>query len=539
MIQNKPGRQSPDALARTTSESHCSNRSSPDFEQFCTPNLELDTSLIQGHLLEKCCATDQGESAPRYWDAARFEPSARKIILSTVGTLGDLHPFLALAQALQARGLKPILAVPEDQLGKAFAAGVEAVAIFPSFREICARMGLGEREAAGLLMGNQRKLFEQTVLPDLASSTCKLDALAADAGLIVASSFVLAAPIVAEKRRLPLVSVVLQPMAMLSALDPPRTRDFWMMANAPASRVAVAWNRGIYSVLRQAIQGLYGRTIDEVRANHGLQPFSARRMFEANGSAALTLGCYSPYFAPLPLDVPSNTKLVGFPLFDSESGMENDLDPALEAFLTAGPPPLVFTLGTFATHAAGEFYAQAAEVSRRLGKRAVLLTGQHLSAQSDPSIFECAYAPHSRVFPRVAAVIHHGGIGTTGQALRAGKPQLVVPHMGDQNDHAHRIVQLGVGLTMKPARFTADQAAPILFTLLTDPNICKEAARVGASIAAEDPARAAASLIAQQLKCHAGTEAVQTHSPSRKRVRAVTCPPEHTRATNRQQRIDK
>lgn len=463
--------------------------------------------MTQEHLFDASRSSKEELEHLRF-DKPALGATARRIVLCTVGSLGDLHPFLALAQALQARGFKPVLAVPEDQLGKVTAAGIEAVAVFPSFLQICSRMGLGEREAAGLLMGNQRKLFEQMLLPDLASSTAKLDALAVDADLIVAASFVLAAPIVAEKRRLPLVSVVLQPMALLSALDPPHTRDFWMMAGTPVSRIATAWNRGVYAMLRQALQSLYGRTIDDVRTDHGLLSVGARRMFEAHKSAVLTLGCYSPHFAPLPPDASDTTKLIGFPLFDSESGIGSELDPALEAFLAAGPPPLVFTLGTFATHAAGEFYVQAAEVARRLGMRAVLLTGRKSATQSDPSIFECAYAPHSLIFPHVAAIVHHGGIGTTGQALRAGKPQLVVPHMGDQNDHAHRIVQLGVGLTVKPARFNADQAAPVLSILLNNQGMRDAAARIGASITTENAAAEAASLIAQELIRHADTHCV-------------------------------
>lgn len=440
-----------------------------------------------------------------------LEQPAQKVVLSTVGTFGDLHPFIALAKSLQTWGIKPILAVSEDHLAKALAAKIEAVAIFPSFEEICARMGLRKREAASLLMGNQRKLFENAIFPDLASSTDKLLALTTDADMIVASSFVLAAPIVAEKRRLPLVSVVLQPMAFLSALDPPRTGDFWMMARAPVGRLGAAWNRCVYAMYRQVLQNLYGRAIDQVRADHGLRAYGGRRMFDASGTAEITLGCYSPHFAPLPLDAPHNAKLVGFPIFDSESGTESDLDPALSAFLSAGPPPLVFTLGTFATHAAGAFYDQASEISRRLGMRAILLTGRESVAQSDPSIFECTYAPHSRIFPNAAAIIHHGGIGTTGQALRAGKPQLVVPHMGDQNDHARRIVQLGVGLTIKPVRFTINEAIAVLSTLLSNQDIRYEAMRIGAFIAAEDAPAAATSFIAQELRRHADAKAVCKH----------------------------
>jgi hypothetical protein len=166
--------------------------------------------------------------------------------------------------------------------------------------------------------------------------------------------------------------------------------------------------------------------------------------------------------------------------------------------------------------------------------RAILLTGRESVAQSDPSIFECTYAPHSRIFPNAAAIIHHGGIGTTGQALRAGKPQLVVPHMGDQNDHARRIVQLGVGLTIKPVRFTINEAIAVLSTLLSNQDIRYEAMRIGAFIAAEDAPAAATSFIAQELRRHADAKAVCKHGqPLRGRpLYIVVCWRGHINATD-------
>jgi UDP:flavonoid glycosyltransferase YjiC (YdhE family) len=423
----------------------------------------------------------------------------RKIILATVGTMGDLHPFIAIAHALRRRGFQPVLAVPEDHLGKANAAGIEAVAVLPSFATIFSRMGTSDHKAARRIISDQRRMFERVILPDLSSCAAKLDAIAGDADAIVASAFFLAAPIVAQKRALPLVSVVLQPMAMLSAFDPPNTPDFWMMKGAPVGAVGARWNRAMYGVLRFGLDLLYGRRIDAARREHGLPPAGGARMFEARENALLTLGCYSPQLAALPPDACANTRLTGFPLFDSASGGADALDPALAAFLEAGPPPLVFTLGTFAIHAAGRFYEEAVAITRRLGMRAVLLTGGPVPADTDDTIFACAYAPHSRVFPHASVIIHHGGVGTTGQALRAGKPQLVVPHMGDQNDHAVRIARLGLGRRIAPRRFRANRVAPLLRDLLDDQAMRAQALRIGTLVAAEDGALAAAMAIEQAL----------------------------------------
>lgn len=423
----------------------------------------------------------------------------RKIIFTTVGTLGDLHPFLALARGLRARGFTPVIGCPEDHLAKAKATGIDAVAIFPGFDEICVRMGLGKAEATRRILSDQRQMFEQMILPALSDCAEKLDKMAEGASAIVTSPFVLAAPIIAEKRGLPLVAAILQPMALLSALDPPNTRDFAMMKHGSVGLLGAAWNRTIYATMRRLLDALYGRHISAVRREHGLSVTGGTRMFDAARSAALTLGLYSTIFAPLPMDAPPGTELVGLPFFDSETGHGNELEPALTDFLSAGPPPVVFTLGTFAVHAAGDFYIEAERIARALGVRAVLLTGAPCASTSDGQIFRCGYAPHSRLFPHVAAIVHHGGIGTVGQALRAGKPQFVVPQMGDQNDHAYRIANLGVGGTLKPSKFAGTGAISALAVLLGDRHIRERAAEIGTLIAAENAEIGAAASIENLL----------------------------------------
>lgn len=423
-----------------------------------------------------------------------------KIVLTTVGTLGDLHPFLALAQGLQARGFRVVLGCPEDHVAKARAAGVEAVAILPGFDEICSRMGCDKAEAASRIMGDQRQMLEQMILPALPDCAAKIDEISQGAAAIITSPFVLAAPIIAERKGLPLVAAILQPMALLSARDPPNTRDFAMMKHGSVGRAGEAWNRGVYAVMRRVLEGLYGRRIAVVRRDHGLSPSGGARMFEAAGAAGMTLGLYSAAFAPLPSDAPSNTKLVGFPFFDSETGAGNDLEPALATFLAEGPPPIVFTLGTFAVHASGDFYEEAERIAGALGMRAVLLTGVPGAGAVDGPIFRCGYAPHSRLFPRAAAIVHHGGIGTVGQALRAGKPQFVVPHMGDQNDHGYRVAHLGLGASMRPAKFTGHRATSAIAELLGSRQVEGRAAEMARLVSAENAASTAAALVEQMLQ---------------------------------------
>lgn len=418
---------------------------------------------------------------------------AAKIVLATVGTLGDLHPFIAIAQALKRRGHRPVLAVAQDHVAKVTAAGLEAVSALPSFDTIRERMGLAEDEAVRRVMSDQTYMLEQVVLPWLDSSTDVIDSIATDADALVASLFVFGAPTLSEKHRIPLVSVLLQPMALLSAYRPPHTPDFWMMKGEPATAVGVGWNRLAFALIRGVMRRRYSPAINDMRAGHGLAPTSDPSLFDIGRQTSLTLCCYSPTFGPLPKDAPPRTEVVGFPQFDSESGANETPDAELAAFLTGGPPPLVFTLGSFAVYAPGNFYVEAAAVARSLGQRAVLLTGPGNTMTSDDQILVRPYAPHSMVFDHALAIIHHGGIGTTGQALRAGKPQLVVPHMGDQSDNAYRITLMGVGHRLPARRFTAERAIKRITSLINPkrPYLAK-AGRIGAIVAAEHGARHAA-----------------------------------------------
>ena len=110
-----------------------------------------------------------------------------------------------------------------------------------------------------------------------------------------------------------------------------------------------------------------------------------------------------------------------------------------------------------------------------------------------------AYAPVSQLFPRAAAVVHQGGVGTTQQALRAGRPQLVVPFLGDQFDNAARVVRLGCGAPLGRTRYKADRVATVLDRLFSDPGVAETAARLGVVAGREDGAAVAAERIVQML----------------------------------------
>ncbi|HKD38548.1 MAG TPA: nucleotide disphospho-sugar-binding domain-containing protein, partial [Pirellulales bacterium] len=182
------------------------------------------------------------------------------------------------------------------------------------------------------------------------------------------------------------------------------------------------------------------------------------------------IGLFPDWFAPPQADWPTNLRLTGFPLWDER---EVSRPPAeLERLLDAGPPPIVFTPGSAMMHGHA-FFAAATEACRILGRRGILLTKykEQLPAKLPDDIAHFDFVPFSYVFPRAAAVVHHGGIGTCAQGLAAGVPQLIMPMSHDQPDNATRLARLGVGLAIKPKHFHGPEVARRLRELLDKPEI--------------------------------------------------------------------
>jgi UDP:flavonoid glycosyltransferase YjiC (YdhE family) len=236
----------------------------------------------------------------------------------------------------------------------------------------------------------------------------------------------------------------------------------------------------------------------DLRAELGL-PRGGDPIYEGQFSPTLTLALFSRVLAAPQADWPPKVEVTGFAFYNGPDGLSLEL----QAFLDAGPAPVVFTLGTSAVGAAGRFYHESADAVARLGVRAVLLTGGF--ADNEPpgarsgKIFVTDRAPHELLFPRAAAIVHQGGIGTTAQALRSGRPMLIVPHAHDQPDNAYRVARLGVGRTVFPARYRAARVARELRRLLLDPGTGRRASEVAALVRAEGGADAAATAIERVL----------------------------------------
>ena len=240
----------------------------------------------------------------------------------------------------------------------------------------------------------------------------------------------------------PMVTVHLKPSVIRSTLDPPLgTRRPRLPQWLPRFLVRGMW----WAMDTWIFDPQLARPHNRLRAKLGLAPVRGI-LGDWLQQADLTLGLFPDWFRPPPADWPVGLKLSNFPLWDQENAQT--LPEGLEAFLQEGEPPVVFTAGScFATMR--PFYQDCLQACRQLGCRGLLLSRHASNIPPDlpANVRHYSYAPFSKLLPRVAALVHHGGIGTMSQALAAGIPQVVIPQAHDQFDNAHRAQLLGVSRT--------------------------------------------------------------------------------------------
>ncbi len=400
-----------------------------------------------------------------------------RIVLATIGSFGDLHPVLALALELRRRGHEPSIATSENYRDKISALGF---AFHPLRPDLLAE---GEHVIAAIMDGPRGSEFlvRERMFPAVRAMHEDLARAIAGADLLIASELVFAAPILAETRGIRWVSFELAPTSLFALHDPPilplPNGLHWVQRGGPRVFRLI---RGVARLVSQS----WWRPIRELRRELGLPP-GGHPLFEGKYSPRLNLVLFSPVLQRPQPDWPAATVQTGF-LFHDETAAFARLPREVETFLGAGPPPIVFTLGSAAVYIAGSFYTEAVRAAERLGRRALLLVGKNPPPPNLPaSIFAWDYLPFAAVFPRAAAIVHQGGVGTTAQALRAGRPMLVVPFAHDQFDNAARVVRLGVARTIARERFSADSAARELHALLANPRIEEIAAHIGTQVRVE------------------------------------------------------
>ena len=412
-----------------------------------------------------------------------------RIVLSNIGTLGDINPLIAVALELKRRGHVPVMALPAVYGPRIKPLDLEFHPIRP---DIDPTNNLLVEMIYDVKKGTETGL-RQFLFPVLRETYCDLlDAATKPtrADLLLLGELNYAGPLVAEVTGIPWASYVLAPLSFFSAFDPPVLPMYPKLARA--DKTIPGMGRAIRRLAR-FVSRKWPQPIYELRRELGL-PKGPNPLFDAKHSPYLVLALFSRALGTEQKDWPDNTLITGFCFYDADAG-NGALPPNLGDFLSEGEAPVVFTLGSAAVLAAGQFYEHSARAAMEMGRRAVLLIGtdprNRPTGKLPDSICIVEYAPYSALFTRAALVVHQGGVGTTAQCLRAGKPMLIMPYSHDQPDNARRMQRLKVARVIQKKSYTPKRVAKTVKSMLGNTGSAEQAKFVAQQLAREDGVRTA------------------------------------------------
>ncbi|HOW71955.1 MAG TPA: glycosyltransferase [Phycisphaerae bacterium] len=400
------------------------------------------------------------------------------VILIPLGSVGDIHPFLWLGRGLKARGHRVTLISNAYFESMSRGAGLDFEALGPIelYHEIVENPDGRDPKKSG-------SLFREKVLPWLIRPMYEMVARHHVPGetVVVANAGAFGARIAQDHLGIPLATICLQPQAFRSIHETPRHPDWPILSYLPRR-----WKKMVFAFVdRFCIDPLLGPPINAFRVELGL-PAVRHHLGQWLFSPQRIIGLFPPWLGRPQPDWPRQTRLTGFPLYDAAE--DQPLPAGLAEFLDAGPPPVAFTMGS-PFRDQDRFFQASVDACRQLGRRGLLVTRhkEQVPAGLPDGILHVEYAPYGRVFPRVALVVHHGGMGTLSQALLAGVPHLIMPIAYDQPDNADRLTRLGVALPIKRALYTAHTAAAAIRKLTESRDVAARCREVAAEVRSAHP----------------------------------------------------
>lgn len=388
-------------------------------------------------------------------------------LLTAIGSYGDVHPMVGLGARLRRRGHRVTVVTSPYFEQVVAAAGLELAPILTADHYLrlidCPHVWHPTRSVPYLfreaIVELMRPLYDIVASRYVPGET-----------IVAAHTLDAASRVFREQAGARVATVTFAPQAIWSRHVPPT------LGGVPVGPALPTWwnNLMFWIGSRTVVDPALRRPLNEWRGELGQPPLE--RLFPDWWFAADTNVCLFPeWFSPVQPDWPRPIELVGFPLWDA--GDHTPLDEDMQAYLAEGAPPLVFTPGTANRHAA-EFFEVAVDVCQRLGRRGVLLTkfAEQIPAVLPDGVRHFEFVPLSRLLPRAAAFVHHGGIGSCSQGLSAGVPQLVRPLAFDQYDNAARLQRLGVAEMLSVRRFTPVRVAAALDRLTESDHVAERCA---------------------------------------------------------------
>ncbi len=393
-----------------------------------------------------------------------------KFFIVTVGTTGDVNPFVGLGIALKARGHDVQILANEIYKNLIVAEGLGFIqsATKEEYQKVILNPKVWDRKkGVGVL-------YKSHILPtlsrtyELIADSCKSNA----PPILISTSISFAARIAHEKFGVPLATVNLQPFGFFSRYE---TANPGGAIGAIQKYIGPRLRQVCYDSMFTKFDHFLS-TVNDFRVTLGLQP--VRNLFrDWRHSPQLAIGLWPDWFASTQRDWPPNTYTTGFVDYDGISTNELKTDHTWEKAVADLGKPIVFTAGTGMQHA-DEFFDIAAKACHALNRPGLLLTqyNSQIPKKLPGNVQALSYAPFNKLLPQCDAVVHHGGIGTTARALAAGVPQVVVPWAFDQFDNATRIERLGVGRKINATQLTPGRLTSALDWLFRDAYVTKKCA---------------------------------------------------------------
>lgn len=415
-----------------------------------------------------------------------------RIVLATMGSLGDLHPMIALGLGLRDRGHSVVINTWSGYREKVESLGLEFASLRPD-------VDIDDRELHARAMDARTGpefVIKELILPNIRAMYDDVMAATEGADALINGEIVYVGDAVAQTRDIKWISSNLAPLTMFSSHDPnvyPQASwVFDLLRPMP-----IAFHDALFGFMRWTIRDWF-EPYRKFRKELGLSE-DHDPVFTDKFAPMLHLAMFSRALGEPQPDWPPQTVQTGTCFFDESESSQ--LQPELEAFLDAGEPPIIFTLGSAAVLDARDFFDVSIAAAKALNKRAIVLYGRDCPRPQglNDEIFGVEYAPFSLIFPRAACVVHQAGVGTTSQVLRAGVPAVIVPFSHDQPDNAARCRRLVAATIVSRNSYNRHTAANALQKILAEPEFGENAARLATIVAQENGIKTACEAIENVL----------------------------------------
>jgi UDP:flavonoid glycosyltransferase YjiC (YdhE family) len=395
-----------------------------------------------------------------------------KVLIAAMGSHGDVLPIIAIGREMNVRGHEVVFFANPHFRDYVIDAGFRFVPI--------GTLDEYTSNSSDFTKSNSKKSARSPRYIDICLDyyhAMRAEIVAGQTITISSNPFLCDAPhLLQEINGIKYVSIYIAPSAFWSNLKPARLTPHWgINADTPMLLKRAAW----WAVNKFYLDPKFTKPLNKVRAELGLTPLT--HMFHSwVYEADCALAMFPEWFGPPQVDWPVNAILTGFPL---DNKKHSPLSGQLAEFIEAGPAPVAFSIGTAK---AKNFFETSVAACRLAGVRGILIShfAEQIPKPLPADIMHVEYAPYEVLLPRLGAFVHHGGIGSTSQALRAGVPQLIRPVAYDQFDNSSRVVELGVARELLPEQYSARSVADALTRLISDDHMRKQCGTIAARFTA-------------------------------------------------------